>query len=282
MAKLLAVDLDGTLFYPKHLTRCISRRNCHFLRRWIDEGNKLVLITSRSHEYTERLNEEIGRPYDVINCTSCQIYHDGELIRNHKLNNNEIKTILAEIEEKYHPIAFLLTTRDQPCAIKNCGRASRPLLICYLIYWFFQFKYREHYVMDNEVFANEIEHGDVYKVMVFFGLAKNKNKISKEINKKLREEYPEVESSWVSIVNDITPKDCNKGAGLEYYVQATNTDPNDVYVVGDSGNDISMFQKYHEHSYCMKHAYPSVKKYAKHTISRVFKLEKVLKGENHE
>ena len=49
MSKVLAVDLDGTLFYPRKLKRCISLKNVHFLRRWIDEGNRLLVVTSRSH-----------------------------------------------------------------------------------------------------------------------------------------------------------------------------------------------------------------------------------------
>ena len=59
MSKVLAVDLDGTLFYPRKLKRCISLKNVHFLRRWIDEGNRLLVVTSRSHEFTVRLKNEI-------------------------------------------------------------------------------------------------------------------------------------------------------------------------------------------------------------------------------
>ena len=59
--------------------------------------------------------------------------------------------------------------------------------------------------------------------------------------------------------------------------------PEDVYVVGDSGNDITMFSKYYDLSYCMKRGHPSARKYAKHIITRVYKLEKlILRGENHE
>ena len=116
--------------------------------------------------------------------------------------------------------------------------------------------------------------------MIFYGLKKNKSKISKEINKDLRDKYSDIEFSWTAQVNELTPKECNKSAGLKIYCDYMNIDKNDVYVVGDSGNDISMFNEFHEHSYCMKHSYPSVKKYASHVISRVYKLDKlVLKGE---
>ena len=64
MAKLLAIDLDGTLFYPKRIRKCICKKNVEFLRKWIDEGNKLVLVTSRSTQFTAKLKDEIQRPVD--------------------------------------------------------------------------------------------------------------------------------------------------------------------------------------------------------------------------
>ena len=119
--------------------------------------------------------------------------------------------------------------------------------------------------------------------MTFIGIRKNKSKISKEINKELREDYPEIESSWTAQVNELTPQGCNKGNGVERYCKLMNINMDDVYVVGDSGNDITMFNKFHEHSYCMKRGHPSARKYAKHIITRVYKLEKlILRGENHE
>ncbi|MCR5505503.1 MAG: HAD family hydrolase [Bacilli bacterium] len=280
MSKVLAVDLDGTLFYPKHVKRCIPKKNVAFLRKWIDEGNRLVIITSRSHEFTERLKEEIQRDYDVINCTSSQIYHGEELIYEKSMPNKSLEKILKQIEKKYKPIAMFITSKNQPCVIKNTNPVGKAMMLIYRLWYFFQFKYREPSLVSAEAFDEEVKNGEIFKVMIFFGLGKSKGVLSKEINKELREKYPEIESSWSMIVNELTPKDCNKGAGLERYCRLLNIESKDVYVVGDSGNDITMFNRYHENSYCMSHAYPSVKKYAQHVISRVYKLDKlVLKGE---
>lgn len=280
MCKLLACDLDGTLFYPKKVNRCISHRNVNFLRKWIDAGNKVVLITSRSAEFVERLKKEIQRPFDVMACTSAQIFHDEELIRDKWMPNGKLETILEKIDKKYKPIGYLLTAKDHPCVVYNTKRRGKAFLLFYKFYYWFQFKYREPAEMDNDLFIDLVRNGHCYKVMTFFGFGKSKGKLSKEINKALRENFPEIESSWSLIVNELTPRGCNKGEGLEYYCQKLGINKDDVYVVGDSGNDIAMFQKFHEHSYCMLHAYPSVKKYAKHTIARVYKLDKlVLKGE---
>ena len=280
MCKVLACDLDGTLFYPKRLTRCISKRNVWFLRRWVDAGNRIVLISSRSYEFIQKLRKEIQRPFDVFACTSAQMFHEDQEIRSVAMSNQELKSIIQKIDERYQPVGYLLTSEGHPCIVYNTKRVGWFFKVLYKIYYFFQFKYRERVEISNEIFDEQLENGKLYKLMTFFGFGKSKGQLSKEINKELRENFPEIESSWSLIVNELTPKGCNKGEGLDEYCKLLNIKKEDVYVVGDSGNDITMFQKYYENSYCMAHAYPSVKKYAKHSVTRVYKLDKlVLKGE---
>ena len=283
MAKLLAIDLDGTLFYPKRIKRCICKKNVIFLRKWIDAGNKLVLVTSRSTQFTEKLKDEIQRPVDFINCCSSQIIADDKMVYEKAMPREKLKKILAHIEETYEPIALLMTSENHPCIIKSTRDVSKVYLNFYRLWWWFQFSYREPYIVDNELFEKELNNAKIYKIMTFIGLRKNKTKISKEVNKELREEFDEIESSWTAQVNELTPRGCNKGNGVERYCKLMNINPDNVYVVGDSGNDITMFNKFHEHSYCMKHGHPSARKYAKHVISRVYKLEKlIMRGEDHE
>ena len=176
-----------------------------------------------------------------------------------------------------------MTSENHPCVIKYTREVSKVFLNFYRLWWWFQFSYREPYTVDNEMFENELNNAKIYKIMTFIGIRKNKSKISKEINKELREEFTEIESSWTAQVNELTPQGCNKGNGVERYCQLMGINDDDVYVVGDSGNDITMFNRYYEHSYCMKRGHPSARKYAKHIITRVYKLEKlILRGENHE
>ena len=133
MCKLLACDLDGTLFYPKHLTRCISKRNVWFLRRWIDAGNKLVLITSRTAEFVERLKKEIKRPFDYMACTSAQVFHDDKLIKHVWMPNDELKDVFWKIDKKYKPIAYLLSGENHPCVCYNPKRVPFFFVVFYNI-----------------------------------------------------------------------------------------------------------------------------------------------------
>ena len=280
MGKLLAVDLDGTLFYPHQKKCCISKKNVKFLRDFIDEGNKLVLVTSRSHQFTLKLKDEIQRPFDVINCTSSQIYAGEKIIRDVPMEPKDLKEVINFLDTTHRPIAYLMTTENYPCIIKQNVPLNKFLIWSYNRYYAHQRCYQEPYVLDNDIFDQELDHSKVYKVMVFYGFGRNKKKLSKELNKLLREKHPTIESSWTLIVNELTPLNCNKSYGIRYYCNYFGIDKKDVYVVGDSGNDISMFNEFHENSFVMSHAYPSVKKYAKHVVSRVFKLrDYVLKGE---
>ena len=275
--KILATDLDGTLFYPRCIKRCISKKNVKFLRKWIDAGNKLVLVTSRSAQFCERLKEEIDRPFDLISCTSAVIEADGKIIRKATIPNKIAEEVVAKVNRTARPIGILMTTDKYPCAIRDSHRKSTKLLMAfYKVYWYLQFKSREPYHFSNKDFNLEVKDGNIYKLMIFFGFGKKMNNFAKEMNKAFREQYPDVEFSWTTIVNEVTPKDCTKGQGMEYYCNYFNIDRNDVYVIGDSGNDITMFNAFKNNSFCMRHASKIIRKYATHTVGRVYQLEKYL------
>jgi len=276
MSKLLATDLDGTLFYPKKFSRCIPKKNLEFLQRWIDNGNRLVLATSRSLQFISRLSHEINRPFDVMTNNTSQIIIDEKLVRDEYMDNKKVAKLLTSIDRKYHPIAFLMSTWDYPCVIKSNRSVGKALLFFYSIWWKLQGQLREPYVLDNKIFQRQLEEGKIYKVVIFFGLRHKKNAFSMDLNKTLRNDYPGFEFSWVGIVNEITNKNCSKAIGLDYYCNYLNIDPKDVYVAGDSGNDISMFKKYHENSFCMKHSHISVQRYATYVVPSVHDIEKYL------
>ena len=156
MAKLLALDLDGTLFYPKRIKKCICKKNILFLRKWIDAGNKVVLVTSRSAQFATKLKDEIARPVDFLTCTSAQIISNDELIFDKPMPNQKLKKILDKVEKAYEPIALLMTSENHPCIIKYTRNVSKIFLNFYRIWWWFQFSYREPYTLDNDMFDKKL------------------------------------------------------------------------------------------------------------------------------
>ena len=49
MIKLLATDLDGTLFYPKRKFTLMTRKNAKFLKDFYNAGGKVMLVTGRNY-----------------------------------------------------------------------------------------------------------------------------------------------------------------------------------------------------------------------------------------
>ena len=283
MSKLLAVDLDGTLFYPRQLTRKIPKKNVEFLQNWIDSGNKVVLISSRSYEFTESLNAEIKRPVDFINYNGTQFRINGVLVKDSPMDNKVLGLILEKIIKMNKTIAFLSSSDRFPAVLRDNVGFGKLMRGFYRLWYWMQGQYKERYLVDNDLFDSEIRNGKVYCVRMFFGVKKNKKMVAKEVTTSVRPEFPENESSWTELMIELTPKGSNKADALSYYVDKINMNRKNIYVIGDSGNDITMFTTFHKHSYCMKHSNAAVKKYARNTISRVYKLEKILKkGKNND
>ena len=276
MAKVLAIDLDGTLFYPKQFNRCIPTINVTFLRRWCDCGNKIVLITSRSYEFCQKLKEEIQRPFDLICCNSSQVYIDDVLIREKSIPRKDIQNITNKIRKKYNPLCFLATSRNYPLIMKIGKNAGKVLFLFYKFWERCQGPYREKYLISKRKFDQELEKGDIFKMMVFFGFGPGKKKFTKDLNKQFITEFPSAEFSWVGKVIEVTPRGCSKAQGLEFYLEKTGIERKNLYVIGDSGNDISMFNKFYDNSFVMSHANKSVKKYARIVVPHVSALENYL------
>ncbi|MCR5332577.1 MAG: HAD family hydrolase [Bacilli bacterium] len=273
MGKVIATDLDGTLFYPKKRISMIPKDSLAFLRRHIDNGGRVVLISGRNYESLKKTAERIDRPVDMIGCNSSYIVADSRFIKKTYFDSNKLREVLDEIEKKYSPKAFMLMSDDGQFVSRQKFK-SIIYRIVYKIWLFQQGVYKEPFEVNKEKYEDILSNGHVYKVMIFFGVGKKNVNNCKEANKIIREEYGNcVESSWSNEFIELSPHGCSKSEGLKYYLDYFKINHSDVYVVGDSGNDISMFTAFPERSFCMSHASLSVSKYAKHTLKRFADLE---------
>lgn len=281
MTKILATDLDGTLFYPKRRLRLIPSKSVELLHDFIDQGGKLVLVTGRSPKFTEKVREKVGRPFDVIGMNGAYTIIDNQVVEEHFLNL-DLPQFVREMYEKFAMRGFMLISHDYPL-LMAVPKINRYLSLFYHLYYFTQGVYKEDYVNSNEQFTDELANGQVYKLMFFFGISKKKQKIALEANKYIREHYGDVvESSWTGGFIEITPHGCSKANGINKYVEDQKFNHDDVYVVGDSGNDISMFRTFHSKSFCMKHAAKRVRKHARYHIRRFHHLREYIMEEKNE
>ena len=276
MCKVIATDLDGTLFYPKAIKNMICKKSLKFLRTHIDNGGKIVLVTGRNTDYLHRVAQKIERAVDMVGCNGSILIGGGEVLENHQFNVPQVKLALEEIGEKFQPKGFFIMTKDNKFIVRD-EFTSKLYKFCYAIWNKAQGIYREPFYVNKEDFNEAVDSGNVAKIMIFFGIGRKARNAAKEANKIFRETYGDTfEASWSGEFIELSPKGCSKSNALKSYCNYFNINHSDIYVVGDSGNDISMFNEFPETSFCMKHAPLSVSKYAKHTIRRFHKLEKFI------
>lgn len=266
MNKVIATDLDGTLFYPKDHKEMICSANLFFLQSFIDKGGKVILVTGRSSDYGLKVIERIGRECSIIAYNGASIYDDKKMILEKTIPNDYAIRLVDECLNRFNiPGVFLMTDKGLFIHLKA---KSQLIRFGYKIYYSSLRVYAEKIDYEEESYENEIKNGRIFKIMLYFGLGKkNRNKAANS-NKLVRELYKEVEASWSTNVIEITAKGTSKARALENFCKNNNIDKNNVFVVGDSGNDISMFKAFHENSFCMSHATDSVKKYAKYSLDK--------------
>ncbi len=271
--KLLVTDLDGTLFLPRRPRRMISKKNIKFLRDFIDNGNEVVLASSRSYEFMKEVGERIDRPVGYIACNGAVLVNkNGIVYQDTHFDNELIKKAMKDIEDTANPRAHLLVGEKSNICIEDFDSFNWLMRGIIRFVYALQFSYKERYSTKKEDFESEINSGKVYKVMLFIGFSKKKRNLAKQVNESIREKYPEVESNWSGFVDELAPMGIDKGAAVHLFADKLHIAPEDVMVVGDGGNDIPMFKEYPSSAFVMKKAPKEVKKYAEKILKHVYNL----------
>lgn len=272
LSKVIATDLDGTLFYPRKRVRMISSDNRVFIEKFMDDGGRLLIVSGRNRFFGEKVGLNLHRDVDIVGCNGSFVLCNGALVKESFFDKECLKKILNEVNREYELPLVMLFTKHRNIVIPRSGVGCLTGL-AYTAYEFFQGTYREPIVRSDRVYYEELEKGEVYKAMLFFGVSAKAKKRAMDANKLLRLRYSEAEFSWSEQTIEITPNGCSKSSGIEFYLDYNHINRDNVLVIGDSGNDISMFESFKDQSFCMEHSPDAVKKHAKHIIKRFYDLE---------
>jgi Cof subfamily protein (haloacid dehalogenase superfamily) len=276
--KLIAIDLDGTLFYPKKRLSLVSRQNIQFLKWAAEQGHHLVFVTSRNRDFVQKVVEKIGLPIDIVSRNGSEVYYRNEIIQKTYLEPSLIKDVFDDITSKYERVMCSIDADSASNLVYSQGKIWYLNLIYRLYYWY-QGVYREPYLIDNDVFRKKLasKKDDLQRLLIYFGLSKKAKKISHEESERLKIKFPQLSILWIHSLIEVSPASVNKANGLKEILKREKIEEDNVFVVGDSGNDIPLFEQF-KHSFCMTHAHPRIKKHAKHLVRRVYNLKKFIQA----
>lgn len=273
--KVLCTDLDGTLFYPKKKIRMVTKKNKAFLHRFVNDGNKVVLVSSRHVSFLKKVNRKLGIDCDFIAADGTTIVSNDKVIAENYFDREKLLSLVKDLRRTGHADMFILSSKRHGMVMTR-SMVKKWITALYLAYMYSQGVYKEKWIRSDQVFYNEIEKGESAKLMLLVGITKKKIAYSEKLCIELQEKYPDFNFVWLKQFIEITPKGCSKADGISFYLDYHGISKDNILVVGDSGNDVPMFDRFPNASYCMSHAAPSVKSHAKHIISRVSDLEEVL------
>ena len=281
MIKLLATDLDGTLFYPKHRIRGLSSDNKKFLLSLLDFNTDIILASGRNNGMHKRLEQHLKREVYFLGCNGGYYIDKKDKLTHNRipLDPNLTAKLYLTINQNFSVLCwFLLDDSDNLYCIFNEDVPQYIRTSFKLINKTNGF-YREKFIIDESAFLKQMQKDNNYKIMPVFAFGNNAIKKATQVYLSIKDQFNDNFTLCIAEGPiEITSKGVSKGNGLLNFCKDHEIDKNDVIVVGNSYNDISMFELF-PHSFCMSNAEDEVKKHANHVIDYVYQIGDYLKNE---
>lgn len=233
LMKYLACDLDGTLLKEDHT---ISKENLEAIVRFKEAGNKFIISTGRNLDSIYDLFKnypEIEYDY-IVACNGAIVLDKNKnVISSNYINSNIAEGVFNDfIDEKDICIHFeadgehyLVESKGVECTSYSSKEIEDIL-----------FHFKDRISVEN-LFSKERK----YSFISVFSTNKD-IEVAEKAKDLLIENYGHgLEAFRNQYFVDIAPKDCSKGNGLRKILELDNVDVDNLYAIGDSFNDVSMF-----------------------------------------
>ena len=235
MSKYLATDLDGTLLEPKSVNKFVCNENLIATEKF----NKNVFIVSgRNPQFIESVCDELNINHTFISCNGGMIFVNKKRIFTSFIENEILLEIIDYVKENHknyhiifiHQNGTLYSLYDNEKRVlehEKKAMSAHPKLA-----YITNKNTDELYSIlnaNNSIVKMNLNIDETSKYAIFEYLKQKNYNIS------------------VSICNnslEITYKGINKGSSLKILTDYLNINPEDVYVIGDDGNDVWMFKEY--------------------------------------
>lgn len=232
MRILLASDLDKTLIFDNK----ISDENKDAIRRFKEAGGIFAISTGRPYNGVEKIIEQlkVEPDYLILNNGALIITGVKNIVHREFIPFNIVKDIFNDMNNKETIISLDTGFRTYPIDLKSKGA-------------------EKSFISNTDATFNNIELID--KLDEIF--EEDKEKIA-AISLFLPNVDVDMVEDACNYVNDnygnyvvayrntrfidIVPAMCSKGSGVKWISEEENIDIKDVYVIGDSWNDDSMFE----------------------------------------
>ncbi len=258
--KYLACDLDGTLLRED---QTISRENLEAIIGFKEEGNKFVISTGRNVDSIHDLFKDYPEiEYDyIVACNGAVVLDKNkEVIFNNYIKNDIAEKIIKDFIDR-EDVCIHFEANGEHYLVESKVLEDTSYLSEEVKDMLLRFNDR---ISKDEIFSNK----RLYSIISIFSINKD-IEVAEEIKNLLIERYgQDIEAFRNQFFIDIAPKDCSKGNGLRSILELNNIKEENLYAIGDSFNDVSMFELT-KNSFTFHHVEEELKSIAKNYVSTV-------------
>lgn len=242
--KLLATDLDGTLL-EEHVR--VTKENQEAIKQLKEQGHMVVIATGRGFTDTAFLKEEFGIDYDYL------VLLNGALLvdKDNKVVKQDVISydICQKIYDRFQDV--------------NCEMAYSTGFK----YLFLKEK-REDFPAFSEVIetVEELSTHTISLISIdFTGLEISEVQM---LTDKINEECEDVVAYRNTTFVDVVPAGNSKGIAVSEVARQFNVSSEDIYTIGDSWNDVSMFE-ITDNAYTFDYAEKEIQEKVNHVVGSV-------------
>lgn len=259
--KLLACDIDGTLV---HRSQSLNKQDISAIKKFREAGHILSLCTGRTLAWTIPLLEDNSLHVDyLILCNGSQIYSvdktnhtEVETMKSDWIPNNIGKEILNYFYEKENYTLYWDCGKEKTFEFIDRLICSKTSII--------RDRYSEH--VDRKYLDTVTSDFVTIGVTPLSANIEDAIILSEEIKKRWG---LQVTSCRNQHFVDIGSSNSSKGTGIDFLQRKIGNEI-DIYGIGDSFNDIPMFQTVGKsHAFLVKNGEASLSKYADFMVSSV-------------
>lgn len=267
MIKVIATDLDGTLLVPEKKFSLINKESKKYLQNFYGD---IVLVSGRNPKFCAKICNKLKIYHNFIALNGSVIVKNGNVIYRQSMKKTALVSMIDFLDSYYNDFEVLIFDKYDnilsyspinPKQTKKMHRKNH----------YKNSKLYEKIIINNKkakiLLNNSIE---IYKVIVY---SKNCDDMASLLKEKYGDHFAFFTNSH-SI--EICPIGVSKGAALQYLINTTKVKEDEVFVVGDSINDVPMFDLF-PNSFVMSSAPDFIKIHAKNSIDKFTDLEKFTK-----
>lgn len=275
MFRLIASDLDGTLLYPKRQFTLVNGSNKRFIRYFYQLGGQFVIASGRGLPFCQKIGRSLKVPCHYIAYNGALVIADGKIIDESMISHQDLLAIDKLIDNSQLKLARTLMAKDQPIVAKTWKLSVGERLFTKLYAWS-NGRYAEKISTDEtlykDVLCNDEYH--VYKFSLLFRT--HLTEAVRPFYEQLVEQFGDhLKIVMVKNSIEINALNVSKGLKLEILSRYLGIDKEEVAVVGDDHNDVSMFERF-PHSFAMLSAVNEIQDKATHRVKRVAQIRKHL------